>query len=368
MLTEAAALRVVVRAILFIFALLTLIWILVQLRTVVILVLLAVILAAAMTPLVDRLTEPHQQRVIRWLPPRALVVLLLYAALFAVVGTVAAAAAPPLIGDAEDLARRAPEFASNLQTWLAALPTQHPWIPADLSQTFALQLQGAAGQLTDLAGQALTVVRLAVGLVSGTLNAIFVLILALYMTVDSRRILDYLVGFLPADRRTQAQDVAGRIGLRLGGWVRGQLLLSAIIGFVVLMGLSVIGVPYAVLLALIAAIGEAIPMVGPIFSAIPAVVIAFTQSPAQGFMTLALYVLVQQLENHLIVPKVMGRAVELHPLVVILALLAGGELMGVTGAILSVPVTAALSVIVDEARRGRIQRGAPQHHGLPPAA
>jgi predicted PurR-regulated permease PerM len=195
-------------------------------------------------------------------------------------------------------------------------------------------------------------------LVSGTLDAIFALIVALYLTVDNRRILAYLVGFLPTDRRVQAQEVAGRIGVRFGGWVRGQLLLSAIVGLVILAGLSVIGVRYAFLLALLAAIGEAIPLVGPVFSAVPAVVIAFTQSPVQGFLTLALYVVVQQLENHLIVPRVMGRAVELHPLAVILALLTGGELLGVTGAILSVPVAAAISVIVDEARRERLEPAA----------
>jgi predicted PurR-regulated permease PerM len=108
-----------------------------------------------------------------------------------------------------------------------------------------------------------------------------------------------------------------------------------------------------VLLALIAAVGEAVPMVGPIFSAIPAVIIAFFQSPLQGFLAIGLYIIVQQLENNLVVPKVMERAVSLHPLAVMVALLAGGELLGVTGAILSVPVTAALAVVIHEVRRER---------------
>ena len=113
---------------------------------------------------------------------------------------------------------------------------------------------------------------------------------------------------------------------------------------------------YAVLLALIAAVGEAIPLIGPIISAIPAVIVASFQSPLQGLLTLGLYILVQQLENNLIVPKVMERAVALHPLAVMLALLAGSELMGISGAILSVPVAAALSVLVREVRLGRRER------------
>ncbi len=116
-------------------------------------------------------------------------------------------------------------------------------------------------------------------------------------------------------------------------------------------GLSLIGVNYAVLLALIAAVGEAIPLIGPIISAVPAVIVAFFEFPLQGFLTLGLYILIQQLENNLIVPKVMERAVALHPLAVMVALLAGAELLGVTGAILSVPVAAAFSVVVQEARR-----------------
>jgi predicted PurR-regulated permease PerM len=165
------------------------------------------------------------------------------------------------------------------------------------------------------------------------------------------------VAFLPESRQVQACRVAEHIGQRLGGWVRGQLLLSAIIGTMTLVGLTIIGVPYAVLLSLVAAIGEAVPMIGPIVSAVPAIIIAFFVSPVQGFLTLGLYIVIQQLENNLVVPKVMGRAVSLHPVAVMLALLAGSELMGVTGAILAVPVTAALSVIVDEVRSQRIEHG-----------
>jgi predicted PurR-regulated permease PerM len=114
-----------------------------------------------------------------------------------------------------------------------------------------------------------------------------------------------------------------------------------------------IGVRYAVLLSIIAALGEAVPTIGPIVSAVPAVAIAFFQSPLQGFLTLGMYVIIQQLENSVIVPKVMERAVALHPLAVLVAILVGAELLGVIGAVLSVPVAAAILVIVEEVRRER---------------
>ncbi len=360
---EGAAWRVAAKAVLFVFAILFLVWILIQLRPVVVQVLLAVIIAAGMSPLVDQLTTSPEAQRWRWRPPRALVVLLVYVVLIGLISLVGAVVLPPLFHEVEELARRTPEYAADFQAWVETAPARYPWLPSDLSTTLAQQLRGLTSQVIGLVSQALVVFRVALGVLSGTLNGIFTLILALYITADSRRILDYLLAFVPRDRRGQAEKVASSIGLRLGGWVRGQLLLSAIIGVMTLIGLSLIGVRYSVLLALVAAIGEAVPMVGPIFSAVPAVIIAFTQSPQQGFLTLGLYVLIQQLENNLVVPKVMGRAVELHALAVMLALLAGSELMGITGAILSVPVTAAISVIVDEIRRERLRNEEIQTRG-----
>ena len=142
--------------------------------------------------------------------------------------------------------------------------------------------------------------------------------------------------------------------MRLGGWVSGQILLCVIIGSISWVGLTLIGVPYAVVLALIAGIMEAVPNIGPIIAAVPAVIIAALYSPWQALLVAILYIVIQQLENYIIVPRVMSRAVELHPLAVLLALMVGGELMGVLGAVLAVPVTAAISVIVDEIRAERI--------------
>ena len=352
-LTEAlkeAGWHVVRRTLLAVLAIVLGLWVLVQLQAVVIRVLLALILAAGMTPLVDTLTaERVRDGRRRWAPPRALVVLLLYALLLGTLGLAGALVLPPLAAEVEDLLRGAPGYAAALQGWVGTLPDDHPLLPtADLSQLAAEQLRVTAAQATMVLRQAMVLARVAFG---GLLNTVFVFVLALYMTVDSARLQRYLVGFFPPDRRLQAARTVSRIGERLGGWLRGQLLLSAIVGLVTLTGLWLLGVRYATLLALVAAAGEAVPLVGPIFSAVPAIAVASFQSPVHGLLTLALYVLVQQLENHLLVPKVMERAVALHPLVVILALLAGSQLLGVAGAVLAVPVAAAVAVVVDEVHR-----------------
>jgi predicted PurR-regulated permease PerM len=284
------------------------------------------------------------------------VVVLLYALLLAVLVVLGALIVPPTIQQIEDLVRNLPNYAAAFQEWVASLPQRYPFIPPGLADGLPEQLRGGASQLAGFLSQALVVFRLLLGVLGGALNFIFILFLALYLTSDADRVVRYFVSWMPPQRRDQAYDVAGRMGEKLGGWVRGQIMLSAIIGAITLAGLLAIGVPYAVLLALVAALGEAVPMVGPIFSAVPAVIVAFFQSPLQGLLTLGLYVLVQQIENAVVVPKVMERAVALHPLAVMLALLIGGELYGVMGAILSVPVTAALSVVASEVKRERDER------------
>jgi predicted PurR-regulated permease PerM len=197
------------------------------------------------------------------------------------------------------------------------------------------------------------VARFALGVLSGALSLVLVLLITLYFVVDGLRIREYLLGFLLPAQRARVRAATDRMGQRMGGWLLGQLALSATVGLVSFVGLSVLGIKGALLLAVIAAIGEVIPIVGPIAAAVPAVLVAATYSPVQAVLTLVLYVLIQQLENNLLVPKIMERAVALHPMAVVLSLLVGGELLGILGAIVSVPVAAAISVALDEVRLER---------------
>jgi len=116
----------------------------------------------------------------------------------------------------------------------------------------------------------------------------------------------------------------------------------------VYLGLLILGVKYALILALIAAIGEAVPYLGPIMTAIPAVFLAFVQSPIKALLVLILFILVQQLENHILVPKVMQKAVGLNPISSIIALLIGAKIGGIVGMILAIPVATAASVVIYE--------------------
>jgi predicted PurR-regulated permease PerM len=327
-------------------------WLAFALQSLIVQVLLATIIAAGMTPIVDRVAASGAgSRRTGWRPPRAIAVLAIYAAMLGGLALVIAIVVPPAARDVRDLVPRLPAIGREWGTATISVLEGVPFLAGiDIAQGLGQVVDQLLQQVANLVGQALKVVQFAVSFLTTALDSVFVLILALYLTADAGRIRSWLLGFVPPAQRPQASRIASHVGTRLGGWLRGQILLSAIIGVIVLIGLLALGVPYAVLLALVAAIGEAIPMVGPILSAVPAVLVGLTQSPTTGLLVLALYVVVQQLENHLIVPKVMGRAVEIHPLAIMLALLAGSQLMGITGAILSVPVAAAVAVILDEFR------------------
>jgi predicted PurR-regulated permease PerM len=217
-------------------------------------------------------------------------------------------------------------------------------------------LQGLLSAAAGVAAQAPRLVSVAADVFSGVLYLVFTLILALYLTIDGTRVRNYILELFPFEWQPHGLKVSERIGNRLGAWARGEAVLGTIVGTLTWIGALIIGLPYAGALALIAAVGELIPNLGPIVAGVVLVLVGFATSPTQGLLALGLAIVVQQLENNLIVPRVMSQAVDLHPVVVMLAILAGGELLGIPGALLAVPVAASLSVVVTEIQRERRAR------------
>ena len=356
--TENAAWRVVFRAILLVFGLLLVALLVRELKSVIIQLLLAILLAAAATPVVNALTRVQIAQ--RWRPPRAVAAVIVFLGAIVVLVLGAVFVVATVAPDLSDFASSLPSYVVRLQTTIDALLATNPQYAQAVNGLFP-SIQAVLGGAAGLLGQASRLLGVATAVFGGVLYLAFALILALYLTIDGDRVRRYPIQFLPLDRQAQALQVTARIGTRLGAWARGEAVLAAIIGGMTWVGALVLGLPYAAALALIAAVGELVPNVGPIIAAIPLVAVGFLASPTQGLLALALAVLIQQLENNLIVPRVMSRAVDLHPVVVMMAILSGNELLGIPGALLAVPVTASLSVIVDEVQRERLQgRLAPQ--------
>jgi predicted PurR-regulated permease PerM len=316
----------------------------------------ASIIAAAMTPIVNSVVNSRAMRGLRWQPPRGVVVLLLYllaGAIAIVLGYLVMRALAREIGT---LLENLPQVAEAVRSWLTAVVAAYPGVlDIDLNQWVAANLQVALGGVSNaLVGMA-NFVGLAATLFGGFLTVLFTVFLALYLTIDAAHMRDYLVVFWPADRQSQVGRLANEMGARLGHWAIGQAVLCSIIGSGAWLGLQLIGVPYAVLLGVVWALAEFVPGIGPFLSAIPSIVLGFTVSPSVGIASAIFCLVWSQLENNVITPKVMGNAVELHPLVILVALLVGADLLGAAGALLAIPAAATVAVIVDEIRRERIR-------------
>lgn len=189
----------------------------------------------------------------------------------------------------------------------------------------------------------------------GVFSLILIFVFSFYFAVVETGVDDFLRIVTPKKHQAYVQGLWKRSQHKIGLWMQGQLILAVIIGVLVFLGLTILGVPHALLLAVIAGIFEIIPVFGPTLSAIPAVGIAFVDGGATlGLLTVALYVIAQQFENHLIYPLVVTRVVGVPPLLVILALIAGAELAGFLGIILSVPAAATLQELVKDYESGKL--------------
>ena len=204
-------------------------------------------------------------------------------------------------------------------------------------------------ELTNLSKNAFTIT---LAIFDNLLAIVFLLVITFYMLLERDNLKQRLASlFIGKEDRVKRLIV--RIEEKLGSWLRGQLVLTVIIGLLSYIGLTILNIPYALPLAVFAGVLEVIPVIGPIISAIPAILIAVTVSPFLGLGVAAMYVVIQQLENHLIVPQVMKRAVGLNPLVVILAIAIGSRLLGFAGALLAVPFAVVLQIIVAEIMEDR---------------
>lgn len=177
-------------------------------------------------------------------------------------------------------------------------------------------------------------------------SAITVAILTFYFIFDFERLFDLFMNLVPHREQRKVREALKEIALVTGQYIRGNLLISLICGAILLVGLLVLGIPYALPLALFAAILDLLPLVGGTIGAVPALIIGFGISPAKGLLVLILHLAYQQLENAVISPAIYNKALKLSPALSFLSVIVGGSLFGITGAFLALPVAASLPVIL----------------------
>ena len=272
--------------------------------------------------------------------PRWLAILVLYLFILGTLAGVGFAIFPPLVRQAQQLGRQLPQMFERAQEYLIAkgLLGEH------LTLKEAVERAPVSG-----GGEAVgTVLGAVVGVAGGLFGLLTILILTFYILVEADRLRDTMLRLFPAGRRARAAAASRDITVKVSAWLGGQLLLGAIIGGSSAIGLWLLGIPFFYVLALISGIGELIPVVGPILSALPAIAVAATVSIEKMLLVILFFVVQQQVENHLLVPKIMERQVGVSPVTVIVALLIGGKLLGIFGAILAVPTAAILQVLFAE--------------------
>lgn len=268
--------------------------------------------------------------------PRWLAILLLYLAILGTIALTLVLIFPPLVQQAQALWEKAPDMFERAQQFLIA----KGWLSQHLTVREAVERAPGSG------GDAVTKVAGAVANVAGGIfGVVTILILTFYILVDSANLRASALRLFPRSRRARVDAASQEVTIKVSAWLGGQLLLAAVIGASSAIGLWALGVPFFYVLALISAVGEMIPVVGPVLSAIPALAVASTVSIEKVVFVLIFFVVQQQLENHILVPKIMSRQVGVSAVAVIVALLIGGSLAGIVGAILAVPTAAILQVV-----------------------
>jgi predicted PurR-regulated permease PerM len=297
-------------------------WFLYFIRDLILQLFVALLLMTILEPIVALLTKIRI--------PRSISVLITYILVLGVLGGIIALIAPTL-------AQQTTNFISALPKYLSII---------GISPLLTGNLAGAAlSQLGAIPGE---VVNFTVSIFSNIVSVVTVLVFAFYMLLTHDKLQDQ-AGFLFGEAK---KERIGRLiktwEYKLGKWARGQLILMLAVGLGVYIGLLIIGVPFALPLAILAGLLEIIPFLGPIVAAIPAVLIGFGISPLVGLAVTALSFLVHQLEGYVLVPKIMEKSVGVSPLVVLISIAIGAKLLGIMGVIISVPFVITLQVLLKE--------------------
>lgn len=318
------------------------VWTLWQIRDIVLYCFIALLLAGVIYPLANWGA--------RYRIPRVVSVLCVYFGLFGLLALIITLLVPALISQSSAVVDIYGQHLGNATQFLQSAS----FIQHIQQNGFDLGASGLQGQVQALASNALSV---ATDVFGGIAGFIVVLVLALYLVIEDSAIKNIFHQWVPKAYQEFFTRVTWLIMEKLGAWIRGQMLLCLIIGLLYLVAFWLVGVPYALLLAVLGGLFEFIPYVGPILAAIPAVILAFTASPAIGVATIVALIVIQQLENNLIVPKVMQRSIGMNPIVSILAFLIGAKLFGIVGAIAAIPVALAITVGLTEwqAFHGRLR-------------
>ena len=314
----------------------------------IIVILMSLVIASAI--------DPAARAISRFRIPRVISVLAVYVCFFLIFFGVLYIFVPPLFLEITGIASSLPKTASVFDF---IDPTLDPLSAITGGLATSISLQEIVDQIQRF------IVSQSGGIFSsasssffgGAFSLIMIIVISFYLAVQESGIEDFLRLVIPISQENYILNLWKRSQQKIGQWMKGQVLLGLIIGLLVYLGLTILQIKYALVLAIVAAMFELIPFFGPILSAVPAVLLGFSVGPIQGLIVAGFYIIIQQFENHLIYPLVVRKIIGVPPLVVIIALIVGTEVAGFFGLILAVPVaTVLMELLSDYSKKKHIFR------------
>ncbi len=314
------------------------------LKQLVLVILVAIVIASSI--------EPGVKKLISYRIPRVLAVLSIYLATIGLFAGTLFIFLPPVLDDLSAFLGKVPSLIESVESSTSFVTI--PFFGASDgtgNQSVKDAIVSLRTSFTSAPEGFLKVISVIFG---NILSFILVIVFSFYFAVQEKGIEEFLRLIIPVKYEDQAIDLWYRSERKIGLWMQGQLILALLVGVLVFLGLSLIGVPYALLLGLIATMFEIIPVFGPILSAVPGVALAFVGGGLTlGVITALFYLIIQQFEGHLLGPLVVGKVVGVPPLLVILSLVIGAELAGFMGILLAIPAAAILQEIVSDVRSSK---------------
>lgn len=301
-------------------------------RNVLFLVFVSLLIATGIEPLVNKLRQKGPFS-------RSTGILFVYTLIFGTIGTVLYLAIPPLISEGQRLAEA---FADpqKIKTSISSISNSF------LRDTLSTAYDNAGSILQTIALNSQTL-SIGLSLFEVVFSLATVFVIAFYWLTEKRHIKRFIFSLVPKDKRARSNDIWENVEDKLGAWMRGQLFLMLFIGVLAGVGYTIMGLRFAFALAVFAGLAELIPIIGPFLGGAPAVLIALTQDLTLTIIVVVYIVVLQLVEGNVLVPRIMQKAVGVSPLTVIIGILIGTTVAGIGGALLAVPVAAAVQVLIN---------------------
>ncbi len=315
------------------------------LRDLVLIVLTSIVIASSIEP-AARVLRKHRV-------PRVLAVLAVYLSFFATFFAVIFFLLPPVLNETSSLINTVPMYIDTIHTPAGNIDQNTLNHTKTLLSDFSLKdtTNDIANFMKGLSGNFLMAISVIFG---GAFSLILIVVFSFYFAINEKGIEEFLRVVTPLQYENYVLDLWRRTKVKIGLWMQGQFLLAILIGVLTYLGLAILGIQYALVLAVIAATMELIPVFGPILASIPAIALAFTGGGiTMALIVAAFYIIIQQFENHLIYPLVVTKVVGVPPILVIIALLIGAKVAGILGILLSVPLAAAAQELFNDAEKSR---------------